>query len=527
VSSAFRITNESDVVVGFSLSTTDSEIELQDDASLLPVIPPNRTIHVSVRLRPDGPDNQLWASLGVPTLTEAGDDSPIYGSRFPGIPTFPCCTNDTEGPVTIPKDVATPGDNPGWLPDGADSGNKLHYRVPAVLNVRQTGDIAEKIAVTIPTVQGPDCPSEPSEGALIAVSDRSGDVGNPNTLDGLGFSFDPEAFSGQSLKRELDLIFVSNDVCDSGTDESSILDEIGDLTLDVQFVEDGSEWASITGAETHLSGVPYYTPGSSLVQLAVDTLDEAMNTWASKTVSAVFPGGPVRMYRVVRAVAGSAPLAGPATALMAIWEGVNGLPDTAPLTPTAILQQPVVAGVLGGSADLSANEYPNFFPGVSNISGVSDTEIGLYGPTLYFSDADTDADIETVTTENADATIVSDDLSGGGALDFRVFKCNTARAEISLGDRDTTLDLSFDYESSRDDAFWENPFVQVVVDDRAVFRDQFGPTQGNNPRTGSVDESIPVDGDVVVEFGIDPSPFCRNFDHANTFFSVSNLSIEL
>jgi len=31
---------------------------------------------------------------------------------------------------------------------------------------------------------------------------------------------------------------------------------------------------------------------------------------------------------------------------------------------------------------------------------------------------------------------------------------------------------------------------------------------------------------VTVEFGVDPPPFCRNFDHANTFFSVSNLSID-
>jgi predicted ribosomally synthesized peptide with SipW-like signal peptide len=145
-------------------------------------------------------------------------------------------------------------------------------------------------------------------------------------------------------------------------------------------------------------------------------------------------------------------------------------------------------------------------------------------------------EFETSTTGNADATVVSEDLSGGGELDFRVYRCSSAQAVTPLGDLDGTLSLSFDFESRRNDAFWELPYVQVVVDDAIAFdvRQELtlAPTLNDrgpfgNPRVGTVDESIPVDGFVTLVFGIEPSDPCSNFDHEDTFFDVSNLSVGL
>jgi predicted ribosomally synthesized peptide with SipW-like signal peptide len=145
-------------------------------------------------------------------------------------------------------------------------------------------------------------------------------------------------------------------------------------------------------------------------------------------------------------------------------------------------------------------------------------------------------EFETSTTGDADATVVSGDLSGGGELDFRVYRCSSAQAVVPLGNLDGTLSLSFDFESRRNDDFWELPYVRVVVDDAIVFDGrqelELAPTRndrGNfgNPRTGTVDESIPVDGFVTLVFGIEPSDPCSNADHEDTFFTVSNLSAGL
>jgi predicted ribosomally synthesized peptide with SipW-like signal peptide len=142
----------------------------------------------------------------------------------------------------------------------------------------------------------------------------------------------------------------------------------------------------------------------------------------------------------------------------------------------------------------------------------------------------------TSTTGNADASVPSGDLSGGGELDFRVYRCSSAQAVAPLGNLDGTLSLAFDFESRRTDEFWELPYVRVVVDDAVVFDGQqalqLAPTRNDrglfgNPRVGTVDESIPVDGFVTLVFGIEPSDPCGNFDHGDTFFEVSNLSIRL
>lgn len=338
---------------------------------------------------PNDPENQLWVTLGVPTLLDAESDRPVNGGILPGVGNLVDCQNNADAPIIVSErydpedtgfDVPVVDDPPGWLPAALD-GDKAYHRVPAVLNVRQTGEISEEIAVNIPTTDAPD-------GALVAVNDREGDVGNDDAIGGLGFTFSSDEYGEQSLTRKLDLIFVSEGRCNSNTTQSTVLDNIGDLSVSVTFTEGDSTWTEITGSDTHQHGLRYYTPGRSLTEAARQLAKDAMEIWASNTVSAIMPGGPVRMYRAARAVGGAAPLAGPAVELMALWEGLDtvfSLNEGQPLTPSGVLSSTISKVAFGGAGDLPASRFPEFFPGLSNVEGVSDTEIGIYGPSLYFS----------------------------------------------------------------------------------------------------------------------------------------------
>ena len=136
---------------------------------------------------------------------------------------------------------------------------------------------------------------------------------------------------------------------------------------------------------------------------------------------------------------------------------------------------------------------------------------------------------ETFTQGDADATVLSEDLSGQGALDMRVFRCNTARTAIVYGDLDTTLTISFDFEIRRTDAFGEGPYLRVYEDGNVVAETgrNLSIIQPTSEITGRVTRTVDVDGDVVLKFGIEPSDFCSNFDHEDTVFEVSNLSVRL
>ena len=136
---------------------------------------------------------------------------------------------------------------------------------------------------------------------------------------------------------------------------------------------------------------------------------------------------------------------------------------------------------------------------------------------------------ETSTTGNADATVVSEDLSGEGELDLRVFRCNTAQAAVVYGDLDTTLTISFDFEIRRTDAFGEDAYFQVYEDGNVVAETgrNLSIIQPTAEITGRVTRTIDVDGDVFLKFGIRSSDFCSNFDHDDTVFEVSNLSVRL
>jgi hypothetical protein len=207
--------------------------------------------------------------------------------------------------------------------------------------------------------------------------------------------------------------------------------------------------------------------------------------------------------------------------------------DPPPLTPGSLFAEAYVTAIFSSSSEKDGEEFGRFLPreltSVIPEIGPEQTEIGVAGPSIYVSDerprSQPGDEFQLTTTNNADATVVNDSLSGDGQLRFEVFRCNTARAELPLGEVDSTLSLSFDFESRRNDSFWEIPYARVIEDGSIVVDIRMAPNQGNNPKTGRIDESIDVDGDVSVEFGIEPSRFCSNFDHADTFLTISALDV--
>jgi hypothetical protein len=331
--------------------------------------------------------------MGLPTLLQReGDEATLKtGDTIEGKRGDPCCRNEAEAPILIPEFGASKGSNPKWYPVGGQL-DKLHYGVPLELNVRQIGDITEPVEFYLEGGAGfrpPLCTSSSDvEGSLVYITPgpntdeiiARGDT-DPARDDPL-FRFDPSDHPTGNVTEQYLLIFESNNVCGiKATD--TILDNVGELSLTARF-EDGGRWEGITGSATHSSSVRYYTPGQSEIVKIGDAVQKAMQKWATETIGAVFPLGPVRMYRVARVISGLRPAAGPATTYLGIWDGVSGLTDL-PLTPSEVLEQTVVAGVTSGATPVEDNEIKRFFPGVR-----TDTDVGVHGPTLYFSDTPDD-----------------------------------------------------------------------------------------------------------------------------------------
>lgn len=140
-----------------------------------------------------------------------------------------------------------------------------------------------------------------------------------------------------------------------------------------------------------------------------------------------------------------------------------------------------------------------------------------------------DVEWETETTDDASATVVDGSLSGG-EHELSVNQCNRARATADLGSQNGTLSISFEYET-RTDGYWEDPFFEVRSDGTTVYsvRDDENNTikKGQaTTKTGSVETTVTVDGQTSIVFGIEESSHCENFDHGETAFDVSDLTVE-
>jgi len=138
-------------------------------------------------------------------------------------------------------------------------------------------------------------------------------------------------------------------------------------------------------------------------------------------------------------------------------------------------------------------------------------------------------DWETETTTDATASVVNGSADGG-VLEFSVVQCNSATANGLLGELDTELQISFDYEVDPDQ-WYESRVFEVLVDDAVVYDSRNDDevsirAEQGTVTTGTVETSVDVDGATTVRLGLEPSDVCSNADHGETQFTVSALDIE-
>jgi len=164
-----------------------------------------------------------------------------------------------------------------------------------------------------------------------------------------------------------------------------------------------------------------------------------------------------------------------------------------------------------------ANGWGSKFVETNEVDVAPETEFEEIDLQVNDGDGTADSGEWTVSTEgNADANVEApDDLS------FRVYKCSYAQASTRLGSVDGNVSLSFDFRT-RSEEWYEVPFAAVVVDGQTVFKDNVN-IEEYDSRSGTFEVNVSVDGEARVVLGIQESRYCRNSDHADTFFDAEEL----
>lgn len=123
---------------------------------------------------------------------------------------------------------------------------------------------------------------------------------------------------------------------------------------------------------------------------------------------------------------------------------------------------------------------------------------------------------ESVTDGDA-STAVIDQYN----LDLQVFKCSYAELSANFGSMTGAVRLVFDYETESDQ-WYEQPGLAIYQNDDEVFSTGF-PNQVGGIVEGSTEVISGVDGDTTISFYIEPSQYCGNPDHANTYLRIRNM----
>ena len=356
------------------------------------------------------PANQLWVTLGMPSLVDEQSGEPFSASEATetidsGI--HYNCVNHSDAPVLFHSQFGY-GDSDGWwiTPIGAsgedwtpdDSDEDLRYlRVPAFLSVNWYGESqhrdGEQIDVRIDATDGP-------EGSLVGIYDKDGLIGDEGDVltPPIRFSYSEADFGDGAVKEEIDLVFESNNNCDpSGpfniVTMDRVYDNIGDLELSVGF-EGDNRWADITARDEVRSVETFHTLGETTTDLTNELLEETFQTFVEGVVSAAMPG-PVMTYRVARAMMTGGRSTTKGVEYVAIWSGIDTLTRNQALTPQSLFSERFAEGVTAFDSAETAT-LPSPFPAM-------DLDLGFVGPTVYVSD-DTepiciDPDVRTLSVE--------------------------------------------------------------------------------------------------------------------------------
>lgn len=114
------------------------------------------------------------------------------------------------------------------------------------------------------------------------------------------------------------------------------------------------------------------------------------------------------------------------------------------------------------------------------------------------------------------------------AVDLRVYRCAHASAIKRIEEPDGDVTISFDYEVAAEQ-WWERPYLRIY-DNAAKIYDSGEDEERRIKRkdhaktTGDFEVTVSPDSDIELELGVEPSQHCRNYDHANTYFTIANFS---
>jgi hypothetical protein len=148
----------------------------------------------------------------------------------------------------------------------------------------------------------------------------------------------------------------------------------------------------------------------------------------------------------------------------------------------------------------------------------------------------------TTTINNAYSSVTEANIS------LRVYKESWASAKTNLGSLDGTLNISFTYNTSSLEGWWEIPVISIAdgryssfslqqcgktdnFDDSSVCGNIFARPINNitmkeyGTTSGIVNEFINVTGNIDLIFALVPSSWYWNGDHFNTYFNASNINI--
>ncbi len=122
------------------------------------------------------------------------------------------------------------------------------------------------------------------------------------------------------------------------------------------------------------------------------------------------------------------------------------------------------------------------------------------------------------TSGNADA------IADNGTVRLRVYKCSNVLVSHNIGKVNGNITIDFDWDILSE-GWWEGATWKLLVNDKPVVDYVFmGSAYGNI--AGHVTQDLKVKGDTVLQYAIDPSPYCSNGDHYNTYYWIDNITVK-
>ena len=356
-------------------------------------IDPGESWAVGISVGDREPDNVLVASLNVPIVVDR-QGNPVFGDD-----TDYFFRENASQPVAWSDDISPAQDGtPSWPTEGADS-DSMHHRIPMWLTVQHEGDreVDEMIRVNLSAAGG-------DQGDVLGFQDVSDIEDATQTVsfsdgpqDSLSERFVPTALPGSSGRFKFHMTTESkrNGINQGNPADEMVLNDIGDLELEVQFVDFGSgnEYEQWAGEDSISRSVGLNSPGESIQEEGVQFRDDAMERWATETIAAVFPYNVTTALRLWQLQRGLRRGVVDTDALLAfeivdqvdnVETIVEDASDPDPLQDLFLRLNNTAEGLLLTAVIESGDDddapFEDAWP---NVDGIS---VGMFGPTIIVTD---------------------------------------------------------------------------------------------------------------------------------------------